>query len=243
MSQSALLKQRIGVAEAAAGGGRRARRSRCRWSTRGSPATLAAAITSLDRSSALATFSSESPVGSTKCALRHAELARLGVHRRHARGEAARVVAAKRVRRTVLRGHESEVHQVAARQVRAEEQTRETTLAAPAILGRDGNRLIERLAGLRDHERRHQLGDRGDRHGDVRAPRVQDRGAGRIEHQCRARAQRRCVEARGPRVGQADAYQRAAGIASQGRGGMECGGGDEQAAQGGPAKRTTLIHW
>jgi hypothetical protein len=31
--------------------------------------TFAAAITSLERSSELATFSSESPVGSTKCAL------------------------------------------------------------------------------------------------------------------------------------------------------------------------------
>jgi hypothetical protein len=124
----------------------------------------------------------------------HPELARLGVHRGHAGGQAARVVTPQGVRGTVLRRHERQMHQVAARELCARQQARKGALAMGLVIAAHLENFIERLAGVDHNQRRHQLGDRGDGQRHVRVARIQDRGVRGVEHQGGARAQRRLRE-------------------------------------------------
>ncbi len=104
----------------------------------------------------------------------HAERDRLAVHGRDDGRHAAGVVAPECMRRAVLRGHQREVQQLAAREARAHGEAR--AAARLLVVRGDPQALIQRLAALEHHERGHQLGDGGDRRGLAGIAREQHRG-------------------------------------------------------------------
>ena len=88
---------------------------------------------------------------------------RLAVHRLDEGGQAARVVAAQRVGGAVLRRHQRQVQHLAAGQLGADVQARAAALLGVESSCGDRQHLVQRQLRLGDDQRRHQLGDRGDR--------------------------------------------------------------------------------
>jgi len=83
-----------------------------------------AAITSLVRSSGLATFWLDRPVGSTKCELAMPSFRGLGIHGGDHRGHPAGIIVPQRMRGAVFGRHQGQVHQVAPGQGGADGEAR-----------------------------------------------------------------------------------------------------------------------
>jgi len=81
-------------------------------------------------------------------------------------GRAARIIATEGVAARFSEDINAKVQQLTARERASRSEARAP--ARTAVLGGDLELLIERLRSVHDHERRHELGDRGDGYGDVR---------------------------------------------------------------------------
>jgi hypothetical protein len=87
------------------------------------------------------------------------------------------------VRGTILGGHEGEMHQVAAGQGGAHGQAGKRRFREIAVCVGNLDGFIQRLLGVQDHQRRHQLGDGGDGRGHVRIAGIQYRGVALVDYE------------------------------------------------------------
>ncbi|MNT09116.1 hypothetical protein D3C72_1438850 [compost metagenome] len=114
----------------------------------------------------------------------HAEHAGLGVHRLDKGAAATRVVPRQGRGGAVLRRHQGDVQHVGTAQARADGQARAGALDPVHIVHGDGDGVGEALIAVQHHQRRHQLGDGGDRHHPVGVALGQDlAGAGVGNHE------------------------------------------------------------
>jgi hypothetical protein len=113
----------------------------------------------------------------------HAQQLRLDVHRRDEGVQPARIGAPEGVRSPVLRRHQRQVQHLAARQAGADMQPRAAALVRVDVGLRNRQLLVERLPGVEHDERRHQLGDGGDRQHRARVLAEQDLVGVLVDHQ------------------------------------------------------------
>ena len=113
----------------------------------------------------------------------HAQLAGALVHRVDEGGGAARIGARERGGGTVLGGHQGQPQHVPPRQGHAELEPGSRALQRVHILPADRDGLVERELGVQRHDRRHQLGDGGDRHDCVGVLGVEELTVLLIDHQ------------------------------------------------------------
>ena len=124
-----------------------------------------------------------------EAALVHVEHRGLGVHRVDEGFQAAGIALAERRGGAVLRGHEREQQQLAAREREAGAQARARALHLHRVVAAQGDLLVEVEAAVEHHHRGHQLGDRGDRHHGFGVLAVDDFAGFGVLHQRRGGAE------------------------------------------------------